>query len=358
MEKTVLITYHYSPLEGPINYYIKYLISNRNTVYSLAHPLDNYSNKQTFLNINNKRAWAVKRANIGLLNLIIDMFISIKVIFDRRFQTYVGANNFDVLAAVISRILHLKKINKIIYFASDFSEKRYKNSFLNEIYYLIEKIVLANSDLIISNTTRSEQKRIEMGLNKSKSLVIPNIIYADKFNLKKKKIQKNRFIYVGGISKEHGLFNMINIIYPLIAELIIIGYGNEWNKVKTFLLREKINFKFYNKKNHQFVMDYLKKFDGFGLAPYNLDEKWVYYCSPLKINEYIACGVPVITSDVVEISNYLKINDLGIVYKQLNCKYIKEKLFKFNFKRFEQKAEEFIYNYGYKNNYSKIPIFL
>ncbi len=32
--------------------------------------------------------------------------------------------------------------------------------------------------------------------------------------------------------------------------------------------------------------EYLRDFEGFGLAPYNRYSKWTYYCSPMKVSEY------------------------------------------------------------------------
>lgn len=355
-KKTILIISHNSDLEGPIDYYESYLVGKKNYVIKLAHPLNSYRNKASILSINKKIVASYRRTELGIINLAIDFILSIRFIIKYKIDVFIGANNFDVFVGIFCRLLLNKKINKIIYFASDFSEKRFKNQLLNQIYYLIEKFALKGADLTVSNTKRSEYKRLTMGLVKKKSLIVPNVIFWEKPIFETKKIHKNKFIYIGGITKEHGLLNILKTIRLLIKQLIIIGCGNEWETTEKFLVKNKIKYKFYNKRNHKFVINYLSRFNGFGLAPYNLQAKWVYYSSSLKINEYIACGVPVVTSDVTEISQYVELNNLGIVYHLLNLDEIKKKLLSFDTDNYVKRAKKFYYDYNYKKNYAKINI--
>jgi hypothetical protein len=100
----------------------------------------------------------------------------------------------------------------------------------------------------------------------------------------------------------------------------------------------------------------MKKFDGFGLAPYNLSSKWTYYCSPLKVVEYVTCGLPVLMSSLPEIAGYIEEKKLGIIYNAIDYANINNKLKAFNISDFNIKAKKFYDVYNLNNLYSKIGL--
>lgn len=354
--KRIFIISHSSEIEGPIDYYRKYLGKNNYSISSLEHPLDNYKGRFTIF-YNQNKTIKIKRSNVmGILNLFIDFFISVRFTLKSHFNIFIGANNFDVFVGIFLRKIFRKKIEKIIYFASDFSEDRFGNVLLNKVYYLIESICCRYSDLVISNTKRAEEKRFKFRLEKEKSIVVPNGVLLEKEEFNKKELNKNNFIFVGSVSRQHGLYDLIEIIHPLIKRLVLIGCGDDWNRVVNLCKEKHIKIETYYKKDHAFVIDYMKKFNGFGLAPYNLQSKWTYYCSPLKVVEYVGCGLPVLMSSVPEISNYIKENNLGIIYSELNYDKISLDLNLFNTNGFHLKAKEFYSIYNQNNLYLKIKL--
>ena len=357
----ILLISHSTGIKGPIDFFEDYLIrndenKNADKVYKLEHPLNKYNTRNScfYENKINKERWTRKGSPIA--NLFIDLFISLKIIHKVHPDIIIGANNFDTLAAILSKYFFRYNYRKIIYFASDFSGNRFRNILLNEIYFIVEKIVLKKSDLIISNTKRAEKKRLLLGLNKNKSLVIPNGIYIDKPDFSDKKINKKNFIYIGHVSKEHGIVNLISVIYPLIEKITVIGQGDEWKELVKILRVNNIKHELYLRKKHSFVINKLKEFHGFGLAPYTDFSEWTYYCSPLKVNEYVACGVPVIMSNVPEVAQKIERDKLGVVYGDLTYKEIKEKIERFSPKDFNIKARKFYNNYNYQVLYKKINL--
>lgn len=355
--KIIFILSHNSEIPGPIDYYHRYLVKIGYRIIKLEHPLDNYQERSTvFCNKNN--IIKIKRSNdFGIFNLFIDFYISLKFVLKNNFDIFIGANNFDTFISLVSRKIFRKKIEKIVYFGTDFSEDRFKNKALNKIYFFIESICCRYSDLIVSNTKRAENKRLEFGLKKEKSMVIPNGVLLDKEDFNKKELNKNNFIFIGSVTREHGLYDLIETIHPLIKRLVLIGYGDDWNRVIGICKEKSIKIETHCKKDHKFCIDYLKTFNGFGLAPYNLDSKWTYYCSPLKVVEYIACGLPVLMSSLPEIASYVKENILGVVYfGELNYNEISHDLKLFDVNGFNLKAKEFYSIYNQNSLYSKIQL--
>ena len=354
--KKIFIISHNSSIDGPIDYLEKFLRSQGADVYTLVHPLNNYANRYTTLSHNGKDIKKIKRTNLGILNLFLDFIISICFLLRYSRPIIICANNFDTFSALLTKKVFCKHISKIIYFGSDFSEERFHNHILNKIYYAIESYDLKYADLTISNTQRAYEKRKILGLIESKGIIIPNGVTLKEPVFISKDIKKDKFIYIGSVTKEHGLYDFIDTISPIIKELIIIGHGDEWERVVNLCKKKKIKLETFYKKDNTFVINYLRTFDGIGLAPYNLRSKWTYYCSPLKVNEYIACGVPVIISSVPEISKYISDKGLGIVFKNIQLEEIEKELARFNTEKFSLKAEEFYKSFSHDFLYKKLNL--
>lgn len=275
------------------------------------------------------------------MNLFYDFYLSIKYLLSEETDVFIGANNFDTVTGIVARNIFKKKIERVIYFASDYSENRFGNKILDWIYSRIEKYVLKNSDLVVSNTRRAEEKRVSFGLDVKKSLVIPNGVHLDNEIFEDKQIDKGNFIYVGNVTKEHGLYDLLEILHPIIKKLVLIGSGEDWDRVIKLCEEGNIDFESYYKKDHRFTIEYLQEFNGIGLAPYNTKSKWTYYCSPLKVSEYISCGVPVLMSSVPEVADVVEKECYGITYNVLDLETISKRLEDFDKREYYKKARNF-----------------
>lgn len=352
----VFLVSHSSGLKGPINFLEDYLQEKKNEIFHLEHPLDTYHGKKTILYHDKNIVFSIQRSGSSISNLFKDFFISLTTLHKYPVDIYIGSSNFDTLPAIFLRVILRKKYKKIIYFAADFSPNRFKNMVLNKIYYLIETVALRNCDIIVSNTVRAEEQRIFFGLNKKKSIVIPNGVYLEKKIFQNKIIQRDKFIYIGNVTQEHGIYDFIKSNSKIIKKLTIIGQGDQWNVLRRYCEKMKIPHEFIFKLNHEKTITYLQKFNGLGLAPYTSDAGWTKYSSPLKVNEYIACGVPVIISNVPEISAEVASKKLGIVYSEGEQSSLAEKISKFDTINFYKKAEKFYNTYSYSSLYNKLPL--
>ncbi len=343
-------------IPGPAHYLESYLLKKGNEVLSVSHPLDNYDGRTTVYREGDEVIKETGRKNIGILNLFYDFYLSLRFLLRTETNVFIGANNFDTVTGIVARKFFKKKIERVIYFASDYSENRFGNRVLDWIYFQIEKYVLKNSDLVISNTKRAEEKRISFGLDKKKSLVIPNGVHLDKEIFEEKEIDEGSFIYVGNVTSEHGLYDLLEILHPIIKKFVLIGSGDDWDRVVELCKEKKFNFESFYKKDHEFTIAYLQKFSGIGLAPYNTESKWTYYCSPLKISEYISCGVPVLMSSVPEIADLVEKENYGITYNKLDLSEIDNKLQDFDVRDYHKRAEKFYSGFKHEVLYSRLVL--
>ncbi len=341
MKRSFFIINHSDGKIGRLDTLLTFLRTQGYSVELLTHPLDDYRYLNTTFK-GTKKSICIRRKPHGIFNLIEDFLLSLKFIRSANFDIFIGTNNFDTLPAVLSRFFFRRRKRKIIFYPSDYSEDRFSSKFLNSTYNFVENVVVKHSDLIISNSNTAESRRIERhGLSRSKSLVMANPVSLNNLEFPQKKIKKDQFIYIGVVNKEHGLSCMLREIYPLVKKIVIIGTGNDLEESLNVLNDHNIETTSYGQKDHKFVLKCLRKFHGFGLAPYNTSEKWTIYCSPVKVGEYIASGLPVLMSDVPEVSQVVKNMKLGIVYHSLNISIIERKLLDFDSKDYHLRSEKY-----------------
>ncbi len=356
MSKTIFILSHTNGQPGGLDTLEEYVAFKGYREIRLLHPLDDYSEVDTTFLKPGGTIETIGRRPKGIFNLVGDFYLSVKYIQHSKFDIFIGASNFDTIPAIFCRKLLGKKIEKIVYYPRDFSKDRFSNPLLNKIYLKIESVASKHSDLIASNTKRAESQRIQLGLNTKKSVIIPNPVNLQDITFARKKINKSHFIYVGDVSIEHGLYDLIQTIHPLIKKLVIIGSGNDWERVTEFTKSQKFVTEIHHAKTRKFVMQYLQSYNGIGLAPYNNESKWTYYCSPLKVGEYISCGLPVLMSSVPEIASLVTKMSYGLVYKELKIDPIKKALKKLDTNEFYKKSEVFYKDYSAQNLLKKLGI--
>jgi glycosyltransferase involved in cell wall biosynthesis len=353
--KKVIITYHKNLSLGAIDNLIDYMRTYQSDfeINLISHPLDlkqiKYSNIQL-----KDRTYSIKRFPIGIFNYIINFLINFyQLLINSNVDLYIGADNLNTISGLLYKLLFNKKLT-VIYFASDFSKTRFNNIFLNKAYELFEKLSIKYSDLIISNTSRSENERIKIGMLSSKSLVIPNGVLAKSNRILNKKFNQYKFIYIGHVDYAHGLLDFLENTTIQIDELTIIGHGEEIKQIETYCKKNKIVLSLLNNLSRSQVLQFLSEFNGFGLAPYKSTD-WTYYCSPLKVYEYLVNYVPVIISDVPEVSTLIKNTKLGIVYAHnLEKRNLKAAINSFDNYDFIQNVSKISQDFNLKNLYEKI----
>lgn len=125
-------------------------------------------------------------------------------------------------------------------------------------------------------------------------------------------------VYSGGITFNRGLEKIIeSLIYLPDCHLVLMGYGKEEYKKKLIEaahragVAERVSF--FGPVPPDEVTIYVAGAD-LGIAPIENVCLSYYYCSPNKIFEYIAGGVPVIASDFPELKKVISQYAIGITF--------------------------------------------
>ena len=125
--------------------------------------------------------------------------------------------------------------------------------------------------------------------------------------------------FVGGLRPWHGVQALPLLIERLVARypqlrLVIVGEGPLRAELDAaFSIRNlKEHIIFTGSLLHVEVSALIRQFD-VALAPYPILDH-AFYFSPLKLFEYMACGVPVVAAAVGQIADVIRDGDTGLLY--------------------------------------------
>ena len=143
--------------------------------------------------------------------------------------------------------------------------------------------------------------------------------------------------FVGGLRQWHGVEILPELLQRLVsdfpqAQLVIVGTGPLERTLKQRLGELKLDDRvlFMGAVDHDKVAGVIREFD-VALAPYP-ELNHSFYFSPLKLFEYVACGVAVVAANVGQIGEVVKHESTGLLYPAGNldelvssCKFVLSK---------------------------------
>jgi glycosyltransferase involved in cell wall biosynthesis len=188
--------------------------------------------------------------------------------------------------------------------------QRFTSNLKNYIYKAVNKFSYKNADEVWDLSARmSEARKKYWDLNESdykKRLVVPYGVWTRR--IKKysyEECEKNTLVFMGHLLEKQGVQVVIRIIPSIVKinpnfKFKIIGDGKYKSSLEK--LAEKLGVSKYcdflgRISDEQFQVEIAKSC--VAIAPYVEElDTWTYYADPGKIKEYLACGVPVLLTDV------------------------------------------------------------
>ena len=244
----------------------------------------------------------------------------------RKFDLFIGLESINAIAGITLR--KFGRVNKVVYYVSDYSPSRYRIGFINNLYLSLDRFAATHSDFVWDVSKAMLPARIKAGLNPKKVapvIHVPNGLYSEQINyLPTSKIIPNSLVFVGTLGKINGpdiAIEALNLVSKKIpdAKLHIYGDGEPdisriKNLTKKLNLTEKVIF-------HGFISDQVKlsketKQYAIALAPYlavHGSPRW--WADATKIRLYLAAGLPVITTKVPPLGKEVEEAQAGIITK-------------------------------------------
>jgi glycosyltransferase involved in cell wall biosynthesis len=274
----------------------------------------------------------------------------------RRFHLFVGANPLNALAGLILRKLGFVQVS--VFWSVDFSPSRFRNPILNHLYHLLENIAVKESDC----TWCISDAIVKLFAKKSRRLVkaTPGCVPCRPLPLNK--IDRQGIVYAGDLAPEKGLETLIQSMSTILrycpkATLTIVGSGSSINHLRaeatSLGLASKIRFTGHLPTVRD-VCRVLRK-NAIGVAPYSLTY-YEPYAFPGKVIQYMACGLPVVMTEIPELANEVRTNETGIVVgkdSSLVKAIVKLLSDDKTYLRFRKNAIQFAAHYGIEHVYTE-----
>ncbi len=244
----------------------------------------------------------------------------------RKYDVYVGVNPLNCLVGIIYRKIGLTK--HVIFYAIDFTPKRFGNVLLNNLYHRLEKFCVYYADECWNVSPRIEEGRKKfLGLSNKRiyQKVVPiGVWQRDIVKPNKERKEKSSIIFVGHILKKQGIQKVINAL-PLVAKKIkdvtftIVGDGEYLPDLKKLVKQIHMtkHVVFHGLEHNQEIIKSLLRESSIAIACYDPtgegDSNFTYYADPTKIKTYLASGLPVILTSISYNADEINNKKCGIV---------------------------------------------
>ena len=274
-----------------------------------------------------KRPYSVKRFNlIFRRGFLFYMFFNIRLFIFLLFNKcdIFYANDLDTLLPnfIISKIKNKPLVydsHELFTEVPELIEKKIVKSF----WVFLEKKIfpkLSNVITVSDSIANFYKKKYQID-----SLIIKNVPYLKannssvekKINIQGFNPNKKNIIYQGSLNKDRGISIMIDTMAHLNANLFIVGSG-DLKRVIGIYFKKKIDNKiFFRTCSFQQLKSITREFD-LGLS-FEEDTCLAYrYSLPNKIFDYLHAEIPILASDLPDISSLVINNKIGKVLSSRN----------------------------------------
>ena len=202
-------------------------------------------------------------------------------------------------------------------------QSAYRATGFGELAAQAERWTLTHADAVIAVSTALAKHVRALGVPAKKIHVIPNGVNPELFSNNatgnRHGTTHHTLGFVGGLRPWHGVEVLPRLLARLSRRhsnlrLLIAGDGQLRGELEREFRKRKLTKRvtFTGPLLHEDVPDVIRRFD-IALAPYPRHDHDFYF-SPLKLFEYMACGVAVIASDVGQISEVVGNGKTGMLY--------------------------------------------
>lgn len=264
------------------------------------------------------------------LKSLQELIITLRIIFSHyeRPVIFIGIDPLNAFFGWIAK--KLGKVERLVFYTADYTPSRFDNKMLNFIYHYIDRWMLKKVDEVWNVSTRITDLRKKQGVPDTRNYFVPNSPPFHKIKrLNVDKINKHELVFVTTSAKSTDfsvIFQAIKILfqkYPDI-KLRVIGLDNWEDQFKEEITKLGINnnILFSGRMPHENLLKVFCK-ASVGLALYTNIFSWTYYSDSMKARDYLACGLPVIMTDISSTAQDIKKADAGFVIELASNELLK-----------------------------------
>ncbi len=204
----------------------------------------------------------------------------------------------------------------------------YRGTGLGELAAQAERWTLSRADAVLTVSAPLRDHVLALGIEASRVRVFPNGVDPTLFQPGPPQASVRARLgleagpvlgFVGGLRPWHGVEVLPELIQRLARRhrklrLVVVGDGQLRPSLEESFSKRKLleRVVFTGTLAHEEIAAVIRQFD-IALAPYpELDHS--FYFSPLKLFEYMACGIPVVAAKVGQISELVQDGKAGLLY--------------------------------------------
>lgn len=204
----------------------------------------------------------------------------------------------------------------------------YRGSSLDALARHAEHWTLNHADVVVTVSHQVRDYVISVGVDADRVHVVPNGVDTDLFHPERNGLDARQrwglrhgptLGFVGGLKPWHGVESLPKLLADLLPEfpslqLVIVGEGPYRQELMRQLQAYGVedHAVLTGQVAHSQIPHLVRQFD-IALAPYpNLSHE--FYFSPLKLFEYMACGVPVVAPALGQIESVVRHEENGLLY--------------------------------------------
>lgn len=321
----ILSVGHVTESYGPMQALPKYLTKKKADFAVIAHPFKISAIPASTFTVYSKGKELKKLSGISYktwepLHFLIDTLTTFYFVFraGQKWDLYIGSDSLNVFSGLILRTIGVVK--KVVFYEYDYTPHRFSNKLLNGIFHWFNRVAARNADVVWDNPPNLMVIRKKQGADREKVFRVPHGVDLDQVKIPPfNKIKRYTLVYTGHVTISKGLQLLIDSLPDVIKKIpqvkvAIVGSGPYEAEYKKLVKKNKLfkYFKFFGYTQHDWTLAYLPGCAA-ALAPYIPEEGGTFqYAEPLKIKDYLGCGLPVIVTRVPAFHREIEKKKLGI----------------------------------------------
>jgi glycosyltransferase involved in cell wall biosynthesis len=277
-------------------------------IVTIEHPLDlrgeTVLRRITKDGIVKDRAVDIGFSFFGPLRLTAELLFNIyEVVFGKkRFDVAFCADPFNLFSGHILKRMGFVRL--LVFHSADYSDRRFGNAVLNRIYQSLYRKALKNADVVFAVSIRMFQRCRELlGKDADKVIFFPNAPRFAKTPKRQTRKQANTVILAGHLIRDLDYRIVLEAIadlkarYPRIL-LKIVGEGEGAGIIGSLVEKMDIreNVILAGALSQEEALREISQSD-IGLTCYTDGVTWNFYRDSIKIRDYAACGLPVVSDN-------------------------------------------------------------
>ncbi|MDO8659003.1 MAG: glycosyltransferase [Candidatus Parcubacteria bacterium] len=286
----------------------------------------------------------------------------------KKHDLLIGFESINALAGIMLR--KFGRVNTVIYYVSDFSPKRYKNSYFNAVYLWLDAFCVEHADFTWDVSPAIKEARLQAGflhIGIDKILHVPNGLFDSQIDsLPISKRIPESIVYMGLLNPDQHGVDLALKAFKLVLEkkpgstFHVIGGTNRDENPFMEMVRDLgiedsvISYGFIppNQKMSRIINKCC-----IGVATYRLDkDPRNRYGDSGKIKQYLACGLPIVATTLQWYTRHVIEKGAGIGVEETPEDFARAIITLFEdqelYKSCSEKAVELSRNNTWENSYA------